>query len=285
MTLQTDMLYTRKTFFYEYPLEEADVVLVGVPFDSTEIGFPVRFGPLFLREAIKNLPGWDPELRINIFEKLKFCDLGDIEVVPGSWRATQNIIKDTIRDIFSKNPRIFPVFLGGEHLITLGILQSLSEILKERITVIQFDAHRDLMSEWMGEKYSHITWAYHIAKSPEFELVQIGCRSWDKSEENVLKKFAVKEKLEKTENPVYITVDLDVFDPKHAPEVGTPEPMGITPKEFFSCLKKICKNRIIGLDIVECASQRVNTQTALLGAYIFKKVLGYNICSKNSKWK
>ena len=61
------MLYTKKTFSYENSLEDSDVCLVGIPFDSTEIGNPVRFGPLFIREAIKNLPGYDPLLKKNIF--------------------------------------------------------------------------------------------------------------------------------------------------------------------------------------------------------------------------
>ncbi|MFQ5647911.1 MAG: arginase family protein, partial [Candidatus Aenigmatarchaeota archaeon] len=69
------MLYTRRTFGYEYPPQEASIVLIGVPFDSTQTGRPVRHGPLFIREAIRNLVGWDPELQLNIFEKLKFSDL------------------------------------------------------------------------------------------------------------------------------------------------------------------------------------------------------------------
>ena len=93
------MLYTKKTFSFEAKLEEADVCLVGIPFDSTEIGNPVRNGPLFIREAIKNLPGYDPQLKRNVFEELSFCDLGDIEVVPGSWDLTNNAIMETMREI------------------------------------------------------------------------------------------------------------------------------------------------------------------------------------------
>lgn len=267
------MLYLRKTFEYEYPVEEADVILAGVPFDSTQTGNSVKHGPLFIREAIRNLPGYDPETETNVFEKIKVVDVGDIEVVPGNWKLTSDRISDTIKWIRAKNPKAFPIFLGGEHLITLGILQALAHKGEGKITVIDFDAHRDLMPEWMGEKYSHITWAHHLLKDDRFELVQVGCRSWYKEEEKLLPR--ISEKIEKTENPVYLTIDLDVLEPSHAPEVGTPEPQGMDSREFFSLLKKACENNLIGMDIVECASQRTGTQTALMGANIFKKVISW----------
>lgn len=261
------MIHLKKTFSYDHPVEEADVVLVGIPFDYTEIGAPVRYGPLFIREAIKNVVGHDPNSGVNIFEKYKFTDLGDVEVVPGNWKLTQEAILDTVKFVYEKRTPV-TCFLGGDHLITLGVLESLAQF-HDKITVIHFDAHRDLLPEWMGEKYSHITWANHILNNPKFELVQIGCRSWDKSEDIT----GVSEEIKKTDNPVYITVDMDVFDPAYAPEVGTPEPLGMKPEEFFSHLKKACENRVIGFDIVECASQKVNTNTALLAAYVFKNIL------------
>ena len=265
------MLYLRKTFSYEYPLEKADVVLVGIPFDSTETGKSVKYGPLFIREAIKNLPGYDPELKTNMFEKLKFCDLGDIEVVPGSWKLTKERINDTVRWIFNTNPKVLPVFLGGDHLITLGILESLKDFFKT-ITIIHFDAHRDLLPEYMGEKFSLATWAYHAIKEG-FELVQLGCRVWE-SEEEEIRNLMVKENLKGLKGKLYLTVDLDVFDLGYAPEVGTPEPYGMSPKEFFDIIKQIPMKNLIGMDLVECSAECINTPTAVLGAGIFKKVLG-----------
>ena len=79
--------------------------------------------------------------------------------------------------------------------------------------------------------------------------------------------------LDEIQGPVYLTVDLDVFDPGFAPEVGTPEPIGKTPQEVFDFLKKVCAKKLIGLDVVECSSDTINTPTALLGAQIIKKVL------------
>ena len=269
------MIHTKKTFPYEYALEESDVALVGIPFDSTETGFGVKFGPLFIREAIKLLPGYDAETRSNVFEEINFCDIGDVEVVPGSWTLTRKAIEDTVVRMLAKKPDVLPVFLGGEHLVTLAVVESLAGALGESITVVHFDAHRDLMREWMGKRFSHATWAYYAAKNPRIEIVQIGCRAWEKPEEDAFRRLGIRDNLRGLKGPVYVSVDMDVFDPAYAPEVGTPEPLGLSPEEFFRTLRKVCKNRVVGLDIVECASQRVNTQTAMLGANVFKKALSY----------
>ncbi len=266
------MLYVRRTFGYEYPLEEADVVLVGVPWDFSQTGSPTRYGPLFIREALKNLVGHDPETGTNPFEKYKFCDLGDIEVVPGNWKLTEERIRDTIKWIFEKNPAVFPVFLGGDHLVTLGILNSVRSLF-ETITVVDFDAHMDMMGEFLGEKFSHVTWARRLLESKGFEMIQIGCRSFTEEEKETAKKFHVKGDAENLKGPVYLTIDLDVLQTSDA---GTPEPGGLAFGELTKILKDIvAKNRVIGMDIVECASTRVNSESSVLAANIIKKVLAY----------
>jgi agmatinase len=265
------MIYTIRTFPLEFPPEEAETCLVGIPWDSSEIGRSVKFGPLFIRQALKEIEGFDPESGEDLFEKTKFCDLGDVEVVPSNWPLTKARILDTIGHIFKANPRTFPVFLGGDHLITLGILEGLKKQAGD-FTVIHIDAHRDLSKGWEGEKYSHISWGYHAIKELGLGLVQLGVRSSTKEESRNLKELDVKETLEGVEGPAYLTVDLDVLDPGFAPEVGTPEPLGTGPKEFFRLLKKSCSNKLVGMDIVECASERVGTPTALLGAQVIKKV-------------
>lgn len=264
------MLYLKKTFTYEHPLEEARACLVGIPWDTTETGLPVRFGPLFIREAIKGLTGHEPETRKNPFDMLKLADLGDVEVVPGSWDLTSQAIRDTVKSIHQANPRALPVFLGGEHLITLAIVEQLAEI-HGRLSVVQLDAHRDLMPEWMGNPYSHITWAHHAVNNKNIGLVQLGIRSWNREEEPLINK--VRESLEGLEGPVYLTVDLDVLDPSHAPEVGTPEPRGMEPAELFRIVRRVSGMGLVGMDIVECASQGLGTRTALVAAQVFKEML------------
>jgi agmatinase len=259
------MLYLRRTFNYEYPIEEADVVLIGIPWDFSQTGYPTRYGPLFIREALKNTVGYDPETKTNVFEKYKFCDLGDIEVVPGNWRLTGERIKDTIKSVFEANPKVFPVFLGGDHLITLGILNSLKP---RKLTVVDFDAHRDLAKEYLGERYSHFTWAHHALKN--FEIIQIRCRSWSKEEEEISKR--VKDNLKGINNPVYLTIDLDVLETN---DVGTPEPGGVSFEELTKLLKEVCKNEIIGMDIVESAATKINSPSSIIAANLIKKVLSF----------
>ncbi|MBI4021712.1 MAG: arginase family protein [Candidatus Aenigmarchaeota archaeon] len=266
------MLYTSRTFPLEYPLAEADVVLAGVPWDSTEIGKSVKHGPLFIREALKGLEGFDPETGVHVFAQAKPCDLGDVEVVPGNWGLTKERITDTVRAALVANPTVFPIVLGGDHLITLGILESLVAA-HGKLTVVHFDAHRDLSPDWLGEPYAHITWGYHAIKSLGVRLVQLGVRSSTEEEHALIRELPVTSSLAGLEGPVYLTVDLDVFDPGFAPEVGTPEPLGMSPPEFFALLRQVCQHRLVGMDIVECAADRVNTPTALLGAQIIKKVL------------
>ena len=266
------MLYTGRTFSFEHSLKEADICILGVPFSSTQTGHPVKYGPLFIREAIRNLVGWDPELRQNLFKDLRFCDLGDLETVPGNWKLTERNLSETIQEILQENPKVFPVFLGGEHLMTLGIVNALA---REPLTVVHLDAHRDLKRDWLGETHSHITWAYRALQNPKVRLVQLGCRIWDPDEMDAFKKHQVKETLEGLSGPVYLTLDLDVLDPRYAPEVGTPQPGGLSPPELFKILRDVCRHQLVGMDINECSAQRVGTPTALLAGEIFKKTLGY----------
>lgn len=278
------MLYTRKTFDLEHQLEEADIVLLGLPFDSTQIGRPCRLGPLFIREVVKQMEGFDPETKTNPFASLKFTDVGDLDFVPGNWKLTEERILETVKEIRERNPKAFLLGLGGDHLNTLGVIKALKQF-HENLTVVHIDAHRDLLPDWLGESNSHITWARRAVEEG-FGLLQLGCRIWKPEETEFTKKHNIPEKLEGLKGPVYVTVDLDVLDPSIAPEVGTPEPGGLTLQQVWSLLKDIFKNKesdVVGMDVMECASDRPHTQTALATAIIIKKSLTYKILSDNKQ--
>lgn len=259
------MLYLKRTFDYEHSLKEADVVLIGIPWDFSQTGQPTRYGPLFIREALKNVVGYDPDSKVNPFCEYKFCDLGDIEIVPGNWKLTEERIKDTVKSVFEINPKVFPIFLGGDHLVTLGILNSLRP---RKLTVVDFDAHMDLMKEFLGEEHSHFTWAFHASKF--YEIVQVGVRSFTKEEEDISKKLKIKNDVKNIKNPLYITIDLDVLNTK---DVGTPEPGGMHFDELTNFLKPACRNKLIGMDIVESAATRINSESAIFAANLIKKIL------------
>lgn len=262
------MIYTSRG--QEASLKEAIAVLVGIPWDSAEIGRSVKYGSLFIRQALRELEGFDPETKKEALEGLH--DLGDLETVPANWGLTKERIIDTLDFIQKENARAFPIVLGGDHLITLGVLEALKKV-HQQLTVVHFDAHADVSKEWLGEKYSHISWGYHAIKDLGLPLVQFGVRSMTAEESELIPSLGIKQSLQGVEGPVYLTVDMDVFDPAFAPEVGTPEPQGMEPKEFFSLLKDICKRPLVGMDIVECASTQVGSSTAVLAAHIIKKTL------------
>lgn len=256
-------MYLRNSFLsHNYGIEEADVCVIGTPFDSSSLGLGSRYGPVAVREALKLIEGYDSELGFDVFERLKICDLGDIEVVPGSYELTANRIKETIKEVKEKNPEEFFLFLGGEHLISLPIIETLNPD-----TVLDFDAHADLRKDYLGNKFSHATWASHIAR--KFNLVQRGVRSFSKEEKDQMEKI----KKNKISGKIYLTVDIDVFDPAIAPETGLPEPGGWGFLDFKDNLKELEKRELVGADIVEVAPKGFNSPTAFLAANVIKEIL------------
>ncbi|MCD6215537.1 MAG: arginase family protein [Candidatus Aenigmarchaeota archaeon] len=259
------MLYTSNSFVpYNYPLKEAKVAFLGIPFSSTSVSGTSQYGPLVVRESLKLIEGWDGKK--NVFQKI--CDVGDLEIVPGSYELTAERLRDTIKDIRAANPNAFLVFVGGEHLITLPIVEQ----LKPK-TIVQLDAHADLRPEFLGLKYSHVTWAYHASKLSH--IIQIGVRSWSADDrlsmaEQVENIKNLEEK--KLEGPVHLTIDMDVFDPSYV-RTGLPEPGGLKPKEVFGLIDKIFDYKVKSMDIVEIADHSLPSKTGFLAAQLIKRAL------------
>ncbi len=249
-----------------YPPEEADVVLLGIPFVSTSLSFPALYGPLMVREGLSYADDYYGNK--DIIGMHKFCDLGDIDVAPGSYEITAARVRQTIKDILETNGRAFPIFIGGEHLMTLPIV----EAIKPK-TIIHFDAHPDLSENIEGVVHSHATWAYHASKLAK--VVQIGVRSYSGEDEKVVKDNGIltftpqnfPETL-RIERPVHVTIDIDVFRAAFV-ETGFPEGSAL-PGEIFPILERLpCDS----LDIMEIADTHLPTKTGFLAAEIIKAVL------------
>ena len=264
------MFYTSNTFVsYNHPLKGADVVFLGIPFASASVSKPAIYGPVMVRESMKLVEDFVDG--VNLFEKLKVCDLGDLEIVPGSYELTAKRIRETIQDILSENKNAFPIFIGGDHSITLAI----TEALKPK-TIVQLDAHADLRKDYLGNKYMQQTWAYHAAKFSR--IIQIGVQSWNKEEIEIkenIESLSINDFLKaniKLENPIHLTIDIDVFDPSYV-ETGLPEGSA-KPGEILAVLEKInCDS----LDIVEIADDKLPSKTGFLAAKLIKNVLSKRV--------
>lgn len=267
------MLYTSNSFVsYNYPLEEADIVFLGIPFASTSISRPSIFGPLMVRESMKLIEDFADNA--NLFEKMRICDPGDLEIVPGSYELTAKRIRETIQDIACTNKKAFIIFVGGEHSITLPITETLHPK-----TIVHLDAHADLRKDYLGNKYTHQTWAYHASKFAK--LIQIGIQTLSRDEKEFIKNnkniqaFGINEFMKKgikLEKPVHLTIDMDVFDPSYV-ETGLPEGTA-KPEEVLSVIKKIdCDS----LDIVEIADDKLPSKSGFLAAKLIRQVIANRV--------
>ncbi|MBR0270395.1 MAG: agmatinase [Methanobrevibacter sp.] len=253
--------------------------IIGVPFDSTtSYHSGSRLGPVVVREASYGFENYN--INFNTSLDAVFYDFGDVNVVPGNCRATCEIVEDTVNELYDLG--IKPITIGGEHSASIGVIKALSEKY-DKLTVVHLDAHRDLAFEFIGEKYSH---ASVMRRAHEFgvDLVQIGIRSSSKDEEDFVKSTyniqtfknkdvhrhmdAVEYYLTTVETPIYLSIDMDVLDPAIAPAVGNPTPGGLFTTEIEDVIKALSYKDVVGMDVVETASDRLGDSTAVAAAKI-----------------
>jgi len=260
-------------------IKENSFGIIGVPFDSTtSYHSGARLGPIVVREASFGFEKYN-----TIFNKeltAEFYDFGDVNVVPGNCEATCGIVEDTVNEILDLDLK--PIIIGGEHSASIGAIRALAE-KHERLTVIHLDAHRDLAFDFIGEKYSHAT-VMRRAHEMGVNLVQIGIRSSSAAEEEYVKSTyniqtfknkdthkhmdAIEYYIANIDGPIYISVDMDVVDPAIAPSVGNPSPGGLFVSEIENILETLSHKNIVGLDVVETATDRLGENTAVVAAKI-----------------
>lgn len=261
--------------------EEADYVILGVPFDFTStFRTGARFGPLAVREASQNIETYSFRSKIDV-EDLKIHDLGDLHVAAET-NETLMRLGLTIKDILDAKKT--PVVIGGEHTITLAMMRAIGK----NTVILDFDAHMDLRNEYLGQKVSHTTFMRRICEQvhPK-KILEVGTRAACKEELAYAKKSHVqffttqqirKDGTEETVKKIkkvladakniYLTIDMDVLDPAFAPAVQNPEPDGLCMRTFLDVLCEVCDNRIVGFDLVEVAPHYDNGTTATQAAKI-----------------
>ena len=260
-------------------IKENSFGIIGVPFDSTtSYHSGARLGPIVVREASYGFEKYN-----TIFNKelaAEFYDFGDVNVIPGNCEATCEIVEDTVNELFDLNLK--PIIIGGEHSASIGAIKALAQ-KHERLTVIHLDAHRDLAFDFIGEKYSHAT-VMRRAHEMGVNLVQIGIRSSSAEEEEFVKSTyniqtfknsdvhkhmdALEYYITNIDGPIYVSIDMDVVDPAIAPSVGNPTPGGLFISEIENILENLCRKNIVGLDVVETATNRLGDNTAVVAAKI-----------------
>ncbi|MEE4260307.1 MAG: agmatinase, partial [Bacteroidales bacterium] len=191
---------------------------------------------------------------------------------------------DKTKELLKTNK--FLTFFGGEHSISIGIIKAYYEAFPD-ITILQLDAHADLRPEYMGTPYNHACALYDASKNTN--LVQVGIRSMDQPEMAHLDKnkcFFMQDiqgndawmdrSIDLMGEKVYITLDLDVFDPSILPGTGTPEPGGMQWYPMLKYLKKVFKQKeVIGFDIVELAPIEGLPASEFLVSKLYYKMLSY----------
>jgi agmatinase len=263
--------------------ENAGIVIIPVAYDGTSTWLKgADKGPAAIIEASANMELYDIETDSEVYKKGIFTE----QIIGGEISTAEMIetVSETARYYLERNK--FTVVIGGEHSVSIGSIKAHTEQY-ENLTVLQLDAHADLREEYNGSKYNH---ACVMARVKELcPIVQVGIRSMDYSEKKSLDCsgtfFAkdicnntdwIKKVISMLSDNVYITIDLDVFDPSIMPSTGTPEPGGLLWYDVLALLKAVSgKKNIVGFDVVELCPDVKNKAPDFLAAKLIYKLLSY----------
>ena len=275
----------------------ADVAILGVPFDAGVSYRPgARFGPAHIRAASRLLRPYHPALAVEPFGAQQVVDAGDLGVNPFDLGAAIAAIEDGARSLAEATGATL-VTLGGDHTIALPLLR----VMRERhgpVAVLHFDAHLDTWDTYFGAPYTHgtpfrraseeglidRTASCHVgirgplyAASDLPEDAELGFELVHADEFETLGVAGVVERVRDRlgDAPVYVSVDIDVLDPAHAPGTGTPEAGGLTSRELLGVLRGLDGLHIVGADVVEVAPAYDHAElTGIAAAHVVYDLLG-----------
>lgn len=267
--------------------KDAAIVVIPVPFDKTSTwGKGADKGPKAIIEASRNMELYDIETASEVYKK--------------GIHTSKPIVSSTsagmVNSVYTRTGKYiadgkFAVVLGGEHAVSFGSIKAHAESFKD-ISVLHFDAHSDMRDSYEGSKYNH---ACVMARAKEVTdtIVSVGIRSMDSSElgninmKNMFyasyiqnNKNWMEQAIKRLTDNVYITIDLDVFDPSIMPSTGTPEPGGLGWYEVLDLLQRVSvKKNIVGFDIMElCPS--ADKAPDFLAAKLIYKLLSFKFIKK-----
>lgn len=233
---------------------QADLVLLGVPFDGTSGRRPMqRHGPSLIRAALSELTeptGEAPTLGVH--------EAGDVRVEPLCTDALDERTQGAIAAIVEQAPGALPTLLGGEHTISLPAVRAL-----EPASIVSLDAHTDLWRETNGRTIAHSTWLFHAREELGCPVALPLTRTTRGEAEEAVKAPDVHLDLpEDLPEPVYLSIDVDAFDPEQAPAVVFPERGGPDPEDVLTLVEEIAgRYELCGVDLVEINANRIGPTT------------------------
>lgn len=266
-----------------YGYDESHIIIVPVPYDATSTYIRgADKGPAAILEASPALEFYDietgSEAHRHGIHTIAPLESGDdpAEITEAVYRTVSRILSESR----------FPVVIGGNHTVSIGAFRAAAETYAG-LTILQLDAHSDLRPEYEG---SHLNHACAAARAREHApLVQVGIRSMAAEElpfvdrkrifyahELYSDKSLYDRALDLLSGNVYITVDLDVFDPSVMPSTGTPEPGGPDYRELMFFLREVFRKRnVIGFDVVELCPSESNKAPDFMAAKVIYQMLSY----------
>ena len=261
--------------------KDAKIVVLPVPYDGTSTWLKgADKGPDAILEASANMELYDIETDSEVYTQ------GIATLDPVTESSSPEAMSDAVEmqvDTLLKYKK-FPVLLGGEHSVSIGSIRAFAKHYED-FSVLQLDAHSDMRDSYEGSDHNH---ACIMARAKEMASVaQVGIRSSCIEEKHnidpdrIFYAHEIKESSnwmydvsEKLSDNVYVTIDLDVFDPAYMPSTGTPEPDGLTYREVMNFLKLINeRHNIIGLDVVELCPNETNKAPDFLASKLIYQIL------------
>ena len=286
-------------------VDKCDIAVVGIPFDAgTSFRPGARFGPQSVRQASRHLrTNYHPNYDAEPFKVQQVADAGDIACNPFNIDEAIKQIEKGATELLKKVGGI--ISLGGDHTIAFPLLRSINKINKGPVALVHFDAHLDTWDTYFGAPYTHGT-PFRRAREEKLFLddasMHIGIRGplystndlkndrelgfktihCDEFQTNTIDQIVKRIKDRIGNNPLYISIDIDVLDPAHAPGTGTPEVAGMTTREILNVLRGLAGSQLVSADVVEVAPAYDHAElTSTAAATIVYELI--NIIARNPK--
>lgn len=278
---------------YARPVEEARAVIVAAPYDGTttfKVG--TREGPRAILWASRELESYEEDTQTEPYRN-GIATLGELNVTAASPRDMVERVRIVGAALFEAGK--IPVLLGGEHLLSLGMIQAAAARFRP-LTVLHLDAHPDLRESYQDTPFSNACVMSHVLDVAD--LVQVGLRSMSREEHALIQKkgipvFSAEEVVRGAATVsqimdhigpyVYLSIDLDVLDPSIMPAVGTPEPGGLGWYDLLSIIRAVtARSRVVGFDVMELCPIPGMVAPDFLAARLVHKTLAHIFLDKRS---